>query len=83
MTGPTKGTAAWAVRRLVLFDRASVAIGGAAKLADVLGIDRRSVHRKLAAERGLDDRELLAAAGAVEARIAELTTLAADLRAMT
>lgn len=68
------------VRRLVLFDLASQALGGAGKLAAALGISRRSVHHKLANDRQLFADDMTAAADAIEARAAGLMRLAAELR---
>lgn len=68
------------VRRVVLFDRARVALGGAAPLADALGISRRALHYKLSVDRGLTAGDIMLAAEAVDARAAELVKLAADLR---
>ncbi|KAL5684627.1 hypothetical protein EMGR_005688 [Emarellia grisea] len=55
-----------AVRRLVLLDRARTALGGAACLADILGIGRRAVNHKLAADRGLSAGEIAAVANALD-----------------
>lgn len=71
------------VRRLVLLDRARAALGGTERLAAVLGIGRRAVTYKLAAERGLTDAELCCVAKAVEAERDRLGTLANDLLALT
>ena len=70
------------VRRVVLFDRARVALGGAAPLAEALGISRRAVNHKLSVDRGLTAGDLMLAAEAVDRRAAELANLAADLREM-
>ncbi len=73
---------AQAVRRVVLLDRARVALGGSARLGEILGIGRRAVNHKLAADRNLSDAEICAIADAVERRAAELVQLATDLRAV-
>jgi hypothetical protein len=82
--GPTNGTSispqAKAVRQLLLLDRAKTALGGAEKLGDILGVCRRSVNRKLSADRGVTTFELNLTADAIEARALELQQLAADLR---
>lgn len=81
---PTSGNSvspqARAVRRLVLLDRARVAVGGAEKLGEALGIGRRAVNLKLNAERSLYDAEIRMAADAVEERAKALLALADDLR---
>jgi uncharacterized protein YcgL (UPF0745 family) len=69
-----------AVRQLVLMDRARVAVGGAEKLGEALGIGRRAVNLKLNAERSLHNAEILKAADAVEERAKTLLALADDLR---
>lgn len=79
-SGNTISAVAKSVRRILLLDRASQAIGGGAKLGEVLGISRRAVNYKLVSDRGVTDDELLLAADAVEARATELLRLAADLR---
>lgn len=84
LPAPTSGNSVTpqmrAVRQLVLMDRARVALGGAEKLGDALGIGRRAVNLKLNAERSLYDAEILRAADAVEARAKDLLALADDLR---
>lgn len=86
MAVPTNGNSAPAlatrVRRVVLFDRARVALGGAEQLAKAVSISRRAVNHKLSVDRVLSDADLLLAAEAVEHRAAELARLAADLREM-
>lgn len=71
-----------AVRRVVLLDRARVALGGSARLGEILGIGRRAVNHKLAADRSLSDAEVGAIADAVDQRAVELVQLAMDLRAV-
>jgi hypothetical protein len=56
--GNTLSPMARAVRRVVLLDRARLALGGAERVAEVLGIGRRAVNHKLASDRGLTDAEL-------------------------
>lgn len=84
--GPTSGTAlgpmAKAVRKLVLFERANDWFGGAHKLAEIIGVSRRSVNRKRAADRRITGWELKLVADAAERRAAELAQLAADIREM-
>lgn len=81
MVVPTSGNELGkAVRRLVLFDRAKDAMGGARKLGKVIGIGRRSVNHRLVADRTLTDGELAVTADAIEARARELDQLAADIR---
>ncbi|WEK43638.1 MAG: hypothetical protein P0Y64_02050 [Candidatus Sphingomonas colombiensis] len=81
MTVPKNGNRlAIKVRRVVLFDRARSALGGAAPLAEALGITARAVNHKLSVDRGLTPGDILLAAEAVDARAAELVKLAADLR---
>lgn len=81
---PTNGNSisplARAVRRLVLLDRARIALGGAERLADVLGIGRRAINHKLAGDRALDPTEALAVADALEAHAAGIVELARNLR---
>ena len=80
--GNTLSPMARAVRRLVLLDRARTALGGAACLADILGIGRRAVNHKLAADRGLSAGEIAAVSNALDQRAAELSALANDMRAV-
>lgn len=81
---PTNGNSisplARAVRRLVLLDRARVALGGAERLADVLGIGRRAINHKLAGDRALDPSEAMAVADALDAHAAGIVELAQQLR---
>jgi DNA-binding transcriptional regulator YdaS (Cro superfamily) len=80
---PTNGNSfAIRVRRLVLLERARDMLGGSERLAIVLGIGRRAVSHKLAAERGLSAGELLAVATALDVRARELVELAKDIRAV-
>lgn len=78
--GNTLSPMARAVRRVVLLDRARLALGGAERIGEVLGIGRRAVNHKLASDRGLTDAELGAVALAIDERAAQLTMLAHDLR---
>lgn len=82
-SGNTVPAMAMVVRRILLLDRASQAIGGGAKLGAVLGISRRAVNYKLVSDRPVTDDELDLAADAVEARAHELLRLVADLRGLT
>lgn len=86
-TVPTKGNSlsplTLGVRRLVLLDRARAALGGGARLAEVLGIGRRAVVHKLAADRGLSNAELVTIADALDRRADQLVLLAEDIRAVT
>lgn len=81
--GNTRLPMAPALRRLVLLDRARTALGGGARLAEVLGIGRRAVTHKLAAERGLSNAELVAIADALDRRADQLVLLADSIRAVT
>ncbi len=83
MPGPTSENMGHAARRIVLMDRARVALGGAAKLGEVIGVGRRGVNHKLSADRGLSDAELNAAADAIERRARDLDSLADLLRQVT
>lgn len=67
-------------RRLVLFERAKDAMGGARKLGAVLDVSRRSVNHKLGCDRRLTSWELKLAADAIEAKARELDQLVADIR---
>jgi hypothetical protein len=67
-------------RRLVLFDRAKDAMGGARKLGEIVGVGRRSVNNKLNAERRLTDFELKLTADALDAQARYLDQLVADIR---
>lgn len=85
-TAPTCGSSMTrmgrAARRLVLFDRAKDAVGGARKLGEIIDVCRRTVNHKLNNERRLTDWELKLAADAIEARARELDQLVADIRAV-
>jgi hypothetical protein len=70
------------LRRLLLLDRARIVLGGAEKLATALGIGRRAVNHKLAAERSLTNHDLELAARALDGRAREIDQLASDIRAM-
>lgn len=73
---------ALALRRLVLLDRARTALGGAARLAVVMGIGRRAVNYKLSADRGLSDAEIAMVADGLDRHAATIVALARDLRAI-
>ncbi|WP_308815561.1 hypothetical protein [Sphingomonas sp. GV3] len=83
-TAPTSGSRAAKMgreaRRLVLFDRAKDAVGGARRLGEIIDVCRRTVNHKLNAERRLTDWELKLTADAIEAKARELDQLAADIR---
>lgn len=68
------------VRRLVLLERAREALGGAARLGDAIGIGRRAINHKLAADRGLSNAELRAVAKALDARASSTAALATSIR---
>lgn len=80
--GNTLSPMAAKLRRLVLFERARVALGNATRLADAIGIGRRGVNLKLGAERGISDRDLTAVIAALDARAAVISALADDMRAL-
>lgn len=66
--------------RMAALAEAGAMLGGAEKLAAVLGIDPRSLRKKAAAERGISNDDLTAAAAALEARAERLTAHALKLR---
>lgn len=65
--------------RITMLQKAQDMIGQE-RLADGMGLAARSLRAKLSIDRGLSDADLLGAAGAVEARAAELTALAGKIR---
>lgn len=70
------------VRRLLLLDRAREALGGAARLAEAIGIGRRAINHKLAADRRVSNAELRAVAVALDARASSIAALAVSIREM-
>lgn len=65
--------------RVTMLQKAQEMIGQE-RLADGMGLAARSLRAKLSVDRGLSDADLLGAAGAVEARAAEMAALAARIR---
>jgi hypothetical protein len=65
--------------RVTMLQKAQDMIGQE-RLAEGMGLAARSLRAKLSIDRGLSDDDLRGAAGAVEARAAELAALAGKIR---
>lgn len=66
--------------RIAAMMKAGMLLGSAQALADVLGINARSLRKKTDAERGVSDDDLRTAADALDARAAALIHHAQQLR---
>jgi len=79
---PTRGnmrSVGHAARRLLLFERAKDAVGGARILGESIGLSRRSVNHRLVNDRELHDFELKLTADELRRRAAQLIALADDI----
>lgn len=68
------------VARMLLLEQAARFVGGQDELAKALGIQTRSLRAKFAADRGVSDDDLRAAAAAMDARAAVIAKKAAKIR---
>lgn len=68
------------VARMLLLEQAARFVGGQDELAKALGIQTRSLRAKFAADRGVSDDDLRAAAAAMDARAAVIAEKAAKIR---
>lgn len=80
MSGARKGNPL-TLNRVVGLDTSVKMLGTQATLADVLGIEVRSLRDKLSGARGISDADLFAAAAALDARAERIAAHAAKLRA--
>lgn len=69
------------VARMMGMETAAAILGGVDVLAKALDITPRGVRHKLTGDRGVSNADLIAAAGALDARAARIAAHAAKLRA--